>query len=87
VGARLVRVRPAGTPPGDLDVDDVVDVDGCYGPYLAGMGAVAALVRPDFYLFGAARDEAEVTDLVRDAARQLTAPPVRAPEPVPPGGR
>lgn len=84
---RLVRVRPAGTPPGDLGADDVLDTDGSYGPYLAGLGAVAALVRPDFYLFGVARDEAEAIELVRDAARQLTAPPVPAPEPVPPGGR
>ncbi|HKS44304.1 MAG TPA: bifunctional 3-(3-hydroxy-phenyl)propionate/3-hydroxycinnamic acid hydroxylase [Amycolatopsis sp.] len=71
----LVRVRPAGTDPGDLAEHDVVDVDGAYLPYLAGMGAVAALVRPDFYLFGVAADEAELRDLVRDAADRLVAAP------------
>ncbi|UOZ02747.1 bifunctional 3-(3-hydroxy-phenyl)propionate/3-hydroxycinnamic acid hydroxylase [Amycolatopsis sp. WQ 127309] len=91
IGARPVRVRPAGTAAGDLAEHDVVDVDDVYLPYLAGLGAVAALVRPDFYLFGVAEDEDGLRRLVRDAAGRLTAsraPTGRIPaEPVPPGAR
>jgi flavoprotein hydroxylase len=83
----VVRLRPADTPPGDLAGHDVVDADGFYLPYLAELGAVAALVRPDFHLFGIARDEAEVGDLVRDAAGRLSASPVPGAEFVPSGGR
>ncbi|UJW29890.1 bifunctional 3-(3-hydroxy-phenyl)propionate/3-hydroxycinnamic acid hydroxylase [Saccharothrix sp. AJ9571] len=76
VGTHLVRVVPAGTT--DLGEHDVVDAEGTYLPYLAKMNAVAALVRPDFYLFGVARDEAELREMVDDFARRLTAEPVVA---------
>lgn len=87
MGAHLVRLRPADTPPGDLADHDVVDADGFYLPYLAELGAVAVLVRPDFHLFGIARDAAEAGDLVREAAGRLSASPVRDPRIVASGGR
>lgn len=76
-GARLVRVLPAGAATDDLGEHDVVDVDDVYLPYLAGMGAIGALVRPDFYLFGVARDEAELGELVDDMERRLSSVPAR----------
>ena len=53
LGTRVVRV------------DEAFDLDGVYLPYLARTGAVAALVRPDFYVFGAAADRAGTRALVR----------------------
>lgn len=55
----------------------VVDVDAVYLPYLAecgpgpGGGAVALLVRPDFYVFGAARDRDALASLVDDLHARL----------------
>lgn len=73
IGARLVRVLPAGTPPQHAKPHEVVDLEDVYLPYLAGSGQVAALVRPDFYLFGGARDAADLAKLVDDLRAQLTA--------------
>ncbi|XVQ06655.1 bifunctional 3-(3-hydroxy-phenyl)propionate/3-hydroxycinnamic acid hydroxylase [Spirillospora sp. CA-255316] len=53
LGTRIVRL------------DGACDLDGVYLPYLARTGAVAALVRPDFYLFGAAGDRSGTLALVR----------------------
>ncbi|WP_410641677.1 bifunctional 3-(3-hydroxy-phenyl)propionate/3-hydroxycinnamic acid hydroxylase [Amycolatopsis sp. lyj-346] len=74
IGTRLVRVLPAGTPAAGGSEHDVVDLDSVYLPYLERTGAVAVLVRPDFYLFGAAAGPAELTGLVADLRRQLTEP-------------
>jgi flavoprotein hydroxylase len=68
-GARVVRVRSTGTE--DAGPHTVADVDYVYLPYLAALGSVAVLVRPDFYLFGAARDEPGLRELVDDLVRQL----------------
>lgn len=73
VGAHLVRVLPVGTPPKQVRPHEVVDVDNLYLPYLAESGHVGALVRPDFYIFGTARDRADLSRLVGDLRRQLTA--------------
>lgn len=43
---------------------DVEDLDGCYSRWFADKGVVAALQRPDFYLYGTAATEADVTGLV-----------------------
>ncbi|MYX56363.1 bifunctional 3-(3-hydroxy-phenyl)propionate/3-hydroxycinnamic acid hydroxylase, partial [Streptomyces sp. SID8382] len=66
------RVVPADTPAADLEPGDARDVEGRYLPYLSEMGALAVLVRPDFYVFGIAGDKAELPSLVDDLAKQLT---------------
>ncbi|MUN39031.1 bifunctional 3-(3-hydroxy-phenyl)propionate/3-hydroxycinnamic acid hydroxylase MhpA [Actinomadura litoris] len=52
LGARTVRL------------DAAADLDAVHLPYLARAGAAAALVRPDFYLFGTAADRHGTTALV-----------------------
>lgn len=42
--------------------DQVADTEGGYLPYLG--GACAALVRPDFYVYGAAEDRAGLADMI-----------------------
>jgi flavoprotein hydroxylase len=84
MGARLVYLLPPGSSPGQLDdhtavhidtavhVDTAVDIDDVYLPYLAGSGALAVLIRPDFYLFGAASGRAELAALVDDIRSQIS---------------
>ncbi|MFE2728570.1 bifunctional 3-(3-hydroxy-phenyl)propionate/3-hydroxycinnamic acid hydroxylase [Kitasatospora sp. NPDC059327] len=73
LGARLVHVLPAGATaaPGE---DEVVDVDDFYLPHLAKTGSVAVLVRPDFYVYGAAGDATALADVVGSLRRQLDTP-------------
>jgi len=73
IGAHVVRVLPVGTAPKQVRPHEVVDVDNVYLPYLAEAQQVGALVRPDFYIFGTARDRADLPRLVADLRRQLTA--------------
>lgn len=73
-GVRLVQLLPAGTPSARAGGDAVVDVDGVHLPYLRELGAAGALVRPDWYLFGAARDRAGLGALVDDLRSRLAAP-------------
>lgn len=70
LGVRTVWVRPAGTvcPAG---TDMVADTGNVYLPYLSGKGAVAALVRPDFYLYGAASDGPALRVLLEEMAARL----------------
>ncbi|WP_262698921.1 MULTISPECIES: bifunctional 3-(3-hydroxy-phenyl)propionate/3-hydroxycinnamic acid hydroxylase [Streptomyces] len=75
IGTRLVRLVPADTPTASLRPRDTLDVEGRYLPYLSEMDALAVLVRPDFYLFGIARDEDELHSLVDDLATQLSPSP------------
>ncbi|WP_155370883.1 bifunctional 3-(3-hydroxy-phenyl)propionate/3-hydroxycinnamic acid hydroxylase MhpA [Catellatospora vulcania] len=78
LGARLVHVLPAGTPPEQAGLGAVVDVDDVYLPFLAESRSVAVLVRPDFYAFGGARDEAGARALVDDLRLRLAAEPATA---------
>jgi len=52
--------------------DRVVDVDGSLLAQLAAAGHVAALIRPDHYLFGGVASLGELPSLVDDLRRQLT---------------
>ncbi|WP_431818163.1 bifunctional 3-(3-hydroxy-phenyl)propionate/3-hydroxycinnamic acid hydroxylase [Gordonia jacobaea] len=66
LGAKFVRFVAT-----EADVesdDDAVDLDGTYLPHMTETGDVAALVRPDHYLFGVARSGDEI-GLVVDALR------------------
>ncbi|MFB9839088.1 bifunctional 3-(3-hydroxy-phenyl)propionate/3-hydroxycinnamic acid hydroxylase MhpA [Actinoallomurus acaciae] len=47
-------------------LDAAADLDAVHLPYLARAGAVAALVRPDFYLFGVAGDRDGMAALVEE---------------------
>ncbi|RKN03586.1 bifunctional 3-(3-hydroxy-phenyl)propionate/3-hydroxycinnamic acid hydroxylase [Streptomyces radicis] len=74
--ARVVWVRaPDAAPPtaheGSGDTVAVTDVDGTWLRYLAASRAAALLVRPDFYVFGAARDLAGVGPLVDELRARL----------------
>lgn len=73
LNAHLVRVLPVGTPPKHVAAHEVVDVENVYVPFLDGAGCAAALVRPDFHIFGTARDRSDLPRLVGDLRRQLTA--------------
>lgn len=71
LGAQLVRVMPAGIPPKIARAHEVVDVERLYLPWLAGHRKVAALVRPDYYVFGFAKDRADLPELVKELKNQL----------------
>lgn len=71
LGTRIVHVLPHGTAPESLDADTVVDIEDRYLPYLAGAGATALLIRPDFNAFGAAEQADDVGPLVDELRRQL----------------
>ncbi len=71
LGTHLVRVMPAGIPPKIARAHEVVDVERLYLPWLAGHRKVAALVRPDYYVFGFARNRADLPELVKDLKGQL----------------
>jgi flavoprotein hydroxylase len=73
IGAHLVRVLPSGTAPESIAEHEVVDLDDVYLPYLAEAEQAGVLIRPDFYAFGAAADEAELPTLVSDLRGRLTA--------------
>jgi hypothetical protein len=42
----------------------VADTSGAYAEWLSELGAVAVLMRPDLYLYGAATSAADITDLL-----------------------
>ncbi|MGW1141623.1 bifunctional 3-(3-hydroxy-phenyl)propionate/3-hydroxycinnamic acid hydroxylase MhpA [Streptomyces zhihengii] len=73
LGARTVRLLPAGTPAGSAPQGAVVDAEGTFGAYLDGIGARTVLVRPDTYVFGAAGTPEEAGRLVEALREQLTA--------------
>jgi 3-(3-hydroxy-phenyl)propionate hydroxylase len=50
------------------------DVDGRFSAWLASTGAVAAIVRPDRYVYGLARDAGDLEDLLRRLIDQLGTP-------------
>lgn len=47
------------------------DLDSTYTTWLAGAGAVAALVRPDFYVFGVADSAPAATSLLDELVEQV----------------
>ncbi len=75
IGAHVLHLLPAGSEPepGADAGDTAVDVDGVYLAHLAADSQVAALVRPDHYLFGTAASMGELPELVADLRRQLGA--------------
>jgi hypothetical protein len=52
----------------------VVDTHGAYADWLHGMGAVAALSRPDLYLYGVAADTDDLTALLHHLRAALAMP-------------
>lgn len=76
LGVRVVRILPRGAASsGGASVRDDEDV---LLPYLDKLGAVAALVRPDFYLYGTAGDGEELRALVDGFRARLGEHSVRA---------
>lgn len=53
------------------------DITGDYGRWLADLGAVAVLIRPDFYVYAAARAADEIPALVHRFLDDLTAGPAQ----------
>lgn len=67
LGGTIVRTYAGRAPKGGY-----VDVDDALLPHLREHTHVAALVRPDFYLYGTARDASGVRDLLRGLRAQLS---------------
>lgn len=85
LGGRLAALLPATPPasgrsssripvPGATAAVEVEDVGGTYGAWLDAHGCAAAVVRPDWYLFGTARDGAELKSLLEAIESALGAP-------------
>ncbi|MEV7646851.1 bifunctional 3-(3-hydroxy-phenyl)propionate/3-hydroxycinnamic acid hydroxylase [Arthrobacter sp. NPDC089319] len=76
--ALVVRVLPKGSAPtgGSSSVLTVTDEDDRYLPELAARGQIAQLIRPDFFIYGGAADQDELSGLVRSLpdALHLTVP-------------
>lgn len=75
IGAHVLHIVAAAprseTVKGDDDANAAIDVDNALLPHFAAAGHIAALIRPDHYLFGSATSVDEVHDLVNDLRRQL----------------
>ncbi|HEX4091362.1 MAG TPA: hypothetical protein VHZ33_21835, partial [Trebonia sp.] len=83
--AAIVLVRPDGAggdgagadggsaEGGTVDGITVTDGDGVYLAWFAEHDCAAAVVRPDGYVFGTARDADELSDVVADLDRQVSA--------------
>ena len=67
IGARIVEVTNRYRPSGDI----VDDLRGVYGRWFAEHRAEAVVVRPDYYVFGAVADIAELPRLVNDLRHHL----------------
>jgi 2-polyprenyl-6-methoxyphenol hydroxylase-like FAD-dependent oxidoreductase len=67
LGITVVHVTPA------IMEGAALDLDTDYDEWFADNGVMAILVRPDFYIFGAARSLEEVPDLLGSLAEQLEA--------------
>lgn len=61
----VIHVTPA------IAAGAATDLDTDYDEWFAKHGVTAILVRPDFYIFGAARDPEEIPDLLGSLAHQL----------------
>jgi 2-polyprenyl-6-methoxyphenol hydroxylase-like FAD-dependent oxidoreductase len=64
IGARCIYVTSAPD-------SDVFDIDGSYQEYFGALGVQAVVVRPDFYIFGAATTLSELPPVVEDLMNQL----------------
>ncbi|MFI5837516.1 bifunctional 3-(3-hydroxy-phenyl)propionate/3-hydroxycinnamic acid hydroxylase [Micromonospora sp. NPDC051300] len=73
LGAYRLVVRPADE---DAAAGGLADLDGVYATWLG--GADAALIRPDFYLFGVAAGPDAAATLVADLRRQVSAPALQS---------
>ncbi|WP_327654359.1 bifunctional 3-(3-hydroxy-phenyl)propionate/3-hydroxycinnamic acid hydroxylase MhpA [Streptomyces sp. NBC_00483] len=71
IGAHLVPLYETAAPE-----DGYTDAPGGYLPHLREHGHVAAVIRPDFYLFGAATDDTELHGLVGQLRALLRRPAV-----------
>jgi hypothetical protein len=69
IGASIVPLYAADA---DLPPHGFVDVDGAYLPQLRASGHTAAIVSPDFYLFGTADTEAELHGLISQLRLHLS---------------
>jgi flavoprotein hydroxylase len=70
IGIRLVHLVPPGA--ADNGLGTVIDTDLTYTSWLTDtVGATVALVRPDFLVYGAARDATEATAIVRGLLNRL----------------
>lgn len=68
LGVRRVTVTAPGAPAAD---GALVDLDAKFIPYMAQLGITSMLVRPDFYLYGAVAQAADIDQLVADFAADL----------------
>jgi 2-polyprenyl-6-methoxyphenol hydroxylase-like FAD-dependent oxidoreductase len=78
VGARRVRIESEPVP----GVAAAIDTDGVYLPWLRELGAQAVIIRPDFYVYGAAADPDDLqllTESLRDQLALLAPAPAAAP--------
>ncbi|KUO23036.1 bifunctional 3-(3-hydroxy-phenyl)propionate/3-hydroxycinnamic acid hydroxylase MhpA [Streptomyces dysideae] len=73
LGTRIVRILPSGTDPARTVPGEVVDLDDVYVPFLTTAAATTALVRPDFYVYGAAAGPEATRALLDEARTQLRA--------------
>ncbi|MFB9467142.1 bifunctional 3-(3-hydroxy-phenyl)propionate/3-hydroxycinnamic acid hydroxylase, partial [Streptomyces cinereospinus] len=81
IGATLVPLYTDNAP-----AEGYLDAPDGYLPHLREHGHAAAVVRPDFYLFGTATDGAGLAELVsqlREQVQQPAATPDRTPVPAP----
>ncbi|MDQ6840358.1 MAG: bifunctional 3-(3-hydroxy-phenyl)propionate/3-hydroxycinnamic acid hydroxylase [Actinomycetota bacterium] len=78
IGTHVLHLVPPGAQldPADTDneadPDSAVDVDGTYLSKFAAAGYVAALIRPDHYLFGSAPTMSDLAGVIDDLRRQLS---------------
>ncbi len=70
LGIEVVTVDAAGAHRDDVLA--VTDVDGHYANWFVDMGAGAALVRPDFYVYGSAESAADVATLAKNFIHEVT---------------
>ncbi|WP_035795545.1 bifunctional 3-(3-hydroxy-phenyl)propionate/3-hydroxycinnamic acid hydroxylase MhpA [Kitasatospora mediocidica] len=73
LGTHLVQLRPAGGMPAPAAPHLVEDLDGTLLGYLADAGATALLVRPDYYVYGAAADRQGLAELLATLRERLGA--------------
>ncbi len=69
IGTHVLRLAQDKT----TDSDSFVDLEGRYAAWFEENGCEAVLMRPDYYVFGAANSLEDVPDLVADLQTQLAA--------------